>query len=205
MEPKSSKKSEKIGVDKSEPRKKVKTPSKTLVVEPPKQRPQEPGTPPRMDVDGLNKLIRVSHLTTLAKELSEKNQPSYLLDMPRVRDLNLDVNEDELPMLKELLKKENVFEFEETAKEILGQEKLPTLEPLLCAPFGEKMVPHKFQRPLNSPRLSDVNLDAPVRMKNKREKSNSLENSPVIQSKKPKRASLSQEPSSLRGKRNCYV
>ena len=166
-------------------------PKVSKVIQPPKD--QEPSSPVKMDMDGMDKLARVSHLTLLAKDLASKNQPSYQLDMPRVRELKLDVQEAELPMLRTLLNEQNVRDFANSVDEVLFQ-------PIMVKPFGSEMVPNKFQRSLNSPRLDDVKVDANDRTKIPRARSGSLENSPVIGSKKPKRASMSQEPKVLQSK-----
>lgn len=170
----------------------LKKPFKTLKLSQAKTLAPEPSTPPRMNLDGMNKLIRVSHLTLVAKDLVKTNQPSQTLDMPRVRELNLDVKEDELSMLKQLIDNQKGSDFKK------AMEAIPC-EPIMVKPWGGKMVPSKFQRPLASPQLENVNLDAESGRKIARERSTSLENSPVIQAKKPRRAFFSHEIMPIKG------
>ena len=184
----------------------------------------EPSTPPRVNLEGMEKLMRVSHLTLVAQQLSDKNQPSYLLDMPRIRDLDLDVREEELPMLRKLIREENCFEFEEACRTAIKDQKTKEADSKVTEnneaeeekdtksvssvelfdmtrpkPFGYKMTPSKFQPTLSSPRLKSVNIDATMKLKRSRDGNASNNNSPVIKAKIPKRSSLSQEMPILQG------
>ena len=99
----------------------LKGPSKVLKLSQAKN--DEPPSPPRTNPEGMAKLMRVSHLTLVAQKLSATNQPSYLLEMPRIRELNLDVQEEELPMLRKMLREENCFEFNEACKLVTEDQK----------------------------------------------------------------------------------
>ena len=174
------------------------------------QRPfEEPPVPTVLDSTGLDTLIRVSHLTTLAKQLSEQNIASYQLDMPRIRELNLDVFEAELPMLKTLLKNQNVSELEEKFEQNgIGGDRdddeypltpgSPTLPASWTQPENQP-VTEQNQSQLPIPSIPIVNLDASKPSK-QRQRSFSNETSPVIKAKKPRRSCRSQDQPELQGK-----
>ena len=178
---------------------------------------EEPSPPALLNPDGLDKLVRVSHLTQVATKLSKQyNQPSYLLDMTRVRDLNLDVLEEELPMLKNILRKQNASCIQEkwsqqglsldNTEESPPTPGSPTLPSYLLPRKSPTMdSAEKVQPEIPTSEITLVNTDA-VKVtkafwdpKKVRTSMSEDDTSPVIKAKIPKRACRSQELSRLEG------
>ena len=173
---------------------------------------EEPPPPVLLNSEGLDKLVRVSHLTNLAKKLSEDfNQPSYLLDMKRIRDLNLDVRLDELPLFKNILRKHNAGVLQEQwDKNRVGEGEEDESPPTPGSPtLPDYLLPNtdpvnvgveEVQPTTSAPCSSPVNTDATKIVDEPSSDSASEdETSPVIKTKKPKRAFLSQEQQKLKG------
>ena len=170
---------------------------------------EEPPQPALLNSEGLDKLIRVSHLTVLANDLAEKRELSHTLNMPRIRELGLDVKEEELSMLRGLVTKAS-FQVQglhtnpsqtEPDEEQVDDESPPTPVTAVLPDFllaSENSQP-AIPVPDFEPRSPRVKFDAPSQRKN-RQRSTSNDASPVIKPKKLKRSSCSQEPLRLRGK-----
>ena len=163
---------------------------------------EEPSPPALLNSDGLDKLVRVSHLTMIAKELTEKNNSGDFWTMTRIRDLKLDVKDEEFSMLTHLLKVQA-----KEAEDVVLESPLTPGSPTLPEDFWRKPVcTERNLETLPVPNIpSSVNLDAsklPPKLTQRRQRPTSNDTSPVIKPKKMKRSSLSQEPKGLQGKVN---
>ena len=122
----------------------------------------------------------MEHLTSAAKHIATVNYPEQSIDMDLVQENNLDVNETELPVLKQLIRDAKAAESDESETEDLPKNDAlpPTAQP------------------------EAENATSPVSKRSKVVIQSSAHNSPIIHSKRPNR-SMEVTPSpltSLRGK-----
>ena len=124
---------------------------------------------------------RMEHLTSAAKHIATVNHPERVIDMALVQENDLDVNPNELPVLKQLIRDVQAAESDDSEAE-----DLPKKDALPSAPTQPE--PDATTSPVS--KRSKVVVQA------------SAQNSPIIQSKRPNR-SMEVHPSpltSLRGK-----